>query len=300
MAVRAGRTPDQLSAEVLRKRLRIALKNARVKAGFTQKLAAEKLDWSISKVVRIEQGTVPVAPTDVRAMLQLFEVTEQARIDELVVLAREAREAKSWADYDDILSPAFRELIGSEAAASSIWKYEPSVVPGYFQTAEYAHQLLSIFWPTPTDLNRRAEVRSKRQEILDRANRPEFHVIIGEAALVRPVGDKAVMREQITHLIELSTQPGINLWLLPLIAGAHRGMGNAFTVLQFDDPDLDDSLYLEDAEKRSTARDEDEVIKSHLELFNQLRVMAEKLGSFEEHASRIVQELYDGANGTET
>src|SRR5690348_10070276 len=70
--------------EVKKRRLRGALRQARADAKMTQKAAADELVWSTSKIVRIEQGIVPVTPTDVRAMLYLYGITEKSRIDDLV------------------------------------------------------------------------------------------------------------------------------------------------------------------------------------------------------------------------
>ena len=79
-----------------KRRLRVALRQARVDAKMTQKVAADELVWSTSKIVRIEQGTVPATPTDVRAMLHLYRVTDESRIEDLVDLAKNAREDKGW------------------------------------------------------------------------------------------------------------------------------------------------------------------------------------------------------------
>jgi hypothetical protein len=225
-------------------------------------------------------------------MLGLFGVTDEGRVESLVTLARDARDAKSWAEYDDIISSAFKEMIGQESAATSIWKYEPAVVPGYFQTGEYSRHLLTAVGHGPEEVSRRAEIRSKRQLILDLEQRPELNVIIGEAAFRRTVGDSAIMREQIKQLIEYSKRPGISLYMLPFSAGPHRGMGRAFTVLQFAGDDLDDSLYLEDAEKRSTSREDPQEVANYLQLFTDLEEMAERTGTLEEHATRILHELY--------
>jgi transcriptional regulator with XRE-family HTH domain len=278
--------------EIRKRRLRLALRQARMDAKLTQKAAAEDLVWSISKIVRIEQGTVPVAPTDVRAMLHLYKVTDEAKVDGLVELAKQAREDKGWAAFDDILSPATRELVGNEPAAKVIYEYEPAVVPGLFQTQDYTRSLLRVLGESETNVERRLEVRTKRQRLLDESPRPELNFILGEAALVRPVGDKEIMREQIAYLLELNNQPGINLWLLPFSAGAHRGMGSAFTILQFEDPVLSDLLYLENAERVSVCHDEECTIKRFLDLFVELQKMADNSGPFEELVQRIVVPLY--------
>jgi transcriptional regulator with XRE-family HTH domain len=278
--------------EVKKRRLRLALRQARADADMTQKTAARELVWSQSKIVRIEQGTVPIAPTDVRAMLHLYGVTDEEAVEGLVVLAKEAREDKGWGDFDDILSPATRDLVGGEPVAKVIYEYEPAVVPGLFQTRDYARALLRVLGESEVNVERRLEVRAKRQQILDGAPRPELNFILGQAGLVRPVGGMDLMREQVAHLLDLSKEPGINLWLLPFSAGAHRGMGSAFTILQFEDPKLADLLYLENAERVSVSYDEHKEIKGYLDLFVELQQMAEQSGSFSELIDRIVLPEY--------
>lgn len=280
------------SVEVQKRRLRTALRQARMDADMTQKAAAGQLFWSVSKIVRIEQGIVPVTPTDVRAMLHIYEVTDSAEIDSMVDLAKRAREDKGWTPYSDVLSPESLDLFGNEPAARVIYKYEPSVVPGLFQSQDYARALLRAVGNSDRQINRRLEVRSQRQQLLESQQRPELNFILGETALVRPAGSAEVMREQIAHLRELAEIPDINIWVLPFSAGANRGMGSAFTVLQFGDPLLLDLLYLEGPEGESVSREETDKINDHLELFVELQEMASKYGTFEDHLDRILRERY--------
>jgi transcriptional regulator with XRE-family HTH domain len=295
-------TPE--TVEVKKRRLRTALRDARAKKGMTQRAAADELVWSVSKIVRIEQGTVPVTPSDVRVMLQLYGVTGEARVNELVNLAKEvreglskeAREGKGWSTFGDILSQESLDLFGSEPTAKVIYKYEPSVVPGLFQTQEYARILLRALGNSEEDVDRRLDIRTQRQQLLDSPHRPELHFILGETALARPVGGNDVMREQIAHILELAKLDGITVLVLPLAAGAHRGMGGAFTVLQFDDPQLPDLLYLEGSDGESVSNDEKGKIRRYLELYVELQNMADKYGSLEENIERILRERYDNQN----
>ncbi len=279
-------------AELLRRRLRVALRSARVDAKVTQGAVAEALDWSLSKVVRIEQGTVPVRPTDARAMLNLYRSRKPEEIESLIQLAREAREAKSFSEYDNVTSSTFKELVAQEQGANDIWKYEPTVVPGYFQTQDYSRHLLQAIGRASSEIDKIVELRSLRQSILDLPGGPVLNVILGEAALVRPIGGAEVMRDQIALLIELSSQERVHLQLMPFAAGAHPGLGEPFTVLQFDDPYLEDSLYLEDAGKRVTARDDADSVERYLHLFNQLHEMSTAHGNFGEQVQRIMVDRY--------
>jgi len=280
------------TVEVKKRRLRAALRQARIDAGMTQKAAAEALMWSISKIVRIEQGTVPVASTDVLVMLRLYRITDESHIEDLIELAKDAREDKGLSVFADVLSVATLELFGNEPAAKVIYKYEPSVIPGLFQTQEYARALLKALGNSEEQVESRLKVRAQRQRLLDSPVRPELNFIIGETAICRPVGGVDVMEGQITHLLELATRDGISVLLLPLAAGAHRGMGSAFTVLQFGDPLLPDLLYLENAEGESVSRDETGEIRKYLGLFVELAGLATKSGSFQDHTWRVLRERY--------
>lgn len=280
------------SIEVKKRRLRVALRQARQDAKLTQQAAAEQLVWSTSKIVRIEQGTVPVTPTDVRAMLHLYGISDESRILELVELAKDAREDKGWGTFSDVLAPAGIELFGYEPAAKVIFKYEPSVIPGMFQTRDYSRAVLKALGNSEEQIERRLEARVQRQRLLDQPERPELNFILGEAALSRPAGGQDVMREQIAHVLELAKTEGISVLLLPFSAGAHRGMGSAFTVLQFGDPLLADLLFLENAERESVSRDEEGDIKRYLDLFVELQSMATKSGSLEDHVRRILRDQY--------
>jgi hypothetical protein len=278
--------------EVKKRRLRTALRQARVENSITQKAAADDLVWSVSKIVRIEQGTVPVTPTDVRAMLQSYGITDESRIRELVELAKEARETKGWSQFSDVLSQESLDLFGNESAAKVIYKYEPSVIPGLFQTQEYARSLLRALGNSEDQIERRLAVRTQRQQLLEAPDRPELDFILGEASLCRPIGGQDAMREQIAYLLELGQQSGISLFLLPFAAGPHRSMGSAFTVLQFDDPLLPDLLYLENEERERVSRDEQGTIRKYLDLYVELQRMAEESGPLEEQIKKIVRERY--------
>jgi transcriptional regulator with XRE-family HTH domain len=288
------------TVEVKKRRLRTALRRARDDAGVTQRSVAESLDWSVSKVVRIEQGTVPVSPSDVRILLSLYSVNDESRVTELVNLSRESRERKgeSWDAYNDVYTREALDLFGSERAAKVIYKYEPTLVPGLFQTYDYARAILRALGNSDDHVKRKLEVRLERQQLLDADVRPDLNFILGEAAISRPVGGRGVMLEQIEALRKLAERPGINIHVLPFSAGPYPAMGSAFTVLQFEDPDLSDLLYLESPQRETVVRDDEDEIGRYLDLFVQLQDMAEKSGGLEATLDEIVNYRFRNGNPT--
>lgn len=79
----APRSSSGESPAVARSRVRLAVRAAREARGLTQGHVAEDLDWSLSKVNRIENGQVSVSRTDLLAMLELYGVDDQDQIDDL-------------------------------------------------------------------------------------------------------------------------------------------------------------------------------------------------------------------------
>lgn len=95
------------------------------------------------------------------------------------------------------------------------------------------------------DIDRRVALRMERQKCLVAEKAPEFHIVLDEAALRRPYGDREVMRGQLQHLIDLSERPNVRLQVMPFGFGGHSGESGAFTLLSFPESDLSDVVYLE-------------------------------------------------------
>lgn len=282
--------------EVKRRRLRLTLRHERDTAGLTQKDAAEALDWSVSKIIRIEQGAVAVSVTDLRALLDIYKVTDEKREAELVELARGSKK-QPWNEYKDIYSAAALTLFGNEAAAKIIYKYEPTFIPGILQTEEYAQAVLAGLGYNEDDIDRMVEVRLGRQDLLDRDPPPQLEFILGEAAVSRAVGGRGVMRHQLDKLKELAERPEISLQVLPFSEGAHPRMGESFTILEFAD-DLDDLLYLENAGRESTRREEPDVISDYRRDFLTLQARASDPADFAKVIDRISTGLAAPQNGS--
>jgi hypothetical protein len=282
---KASETP-----EMMRRRLKAALRQERETADLTQKDAAAALDWSVSKIIRIEQGAVGITPIDLRALLAVYQTVDAKRESELVDLARGSKK-QSWSEYKDVYSTASLTLFGLEAAAKIIYKYEPTFVPGILQTEEYARALLAGIGHSEDDIERMVSARLERQEILDHEARPQFEFILGEAVVSRTVGGRGVMLRQLERLKSLAAGEDVSLQVLPFSAGAHPRMGDAFTILQFADENLDDLLYLENAGCESTSREDPDLIASYRRDFLTLQAMASESDDFASVIDKIAATL---------
>jgi transcriptional regulator with XRE-family HTH domain len=273
LAKQPGRVAQ--APEIMRRRLRMALRQTRETAGLTQRAAAEAMEWSVSKIIRIEQGAVAITAIDLRALLAAYKVTDEKRVQELTDLARGLKR-QAWSEYRGIYSQAALTLFGSEAAAKAIYSYEPTFVPGLLQTQEYAQALLSgLGFPAET-VDHMINARVERQKLLDLNARPELLLILDEAVVSRAVGGRRVATRQLERIKELGARPGISIQILPFSAGTHPKMGGAFTVLEFEDENLDDFLYLESAAGESLTRDDPGPIADYRDAFVKLEAMATK------------------------
>jgi transcriptional regulator with XRE-family HTH domain len=225
-----------------RRKLRIELRAAREKAGLTQRAAAEGLEWSLSKLIRIETGTVSVSVTDLRALVQLYGIRDEHAIAALEDAARGSKGASWWAQYNDILSGAFAQYLGMEGAATTIRSYHPLIVPGHLHTQDYAMALLAPR-VEPARARRVTDLRMARNERIFDGDGPQTSFVLDELALRRQIGEPKVMKHQLDHLVTLSRHTRVTISVLPARHGAHFSTMGSFVLLGFADDD--DLLYLE-------------------------------------------------------
>src|ERR1700744_3746927 len=125
------------SPAVQRRRLRAELRRSRLDAGLTQEQVASAMDWSLSKLIRIENGSVGISTNDLKAVLQHYEITDDKRTAELVSLSRASRERSWWSTYRDSISKRLIQLIEYENAAYITRNFQDLVIPGLLQTTDY-------------------------------------------------------------------------------------------------------------------------------------------------------------------
>ena len=250
------------------------LRRLREDAGMTTERAAASIRGSHSKISRMEHGRVGFKERDVADLLTLYGVTDSEERAALLNLAREANTPGWWHAYSDILPTWLEPYVGLEAAASVVRTYEVQFVPGLLQTEGYARALIRQGAASnEDDVNRRAELRVSRQEVLGGPNPPQLWAVVDEGALRRPVGGREVVRDQLQHLIEMADHPAVTLQILPFNAGPHSAMGGPFTILRFAEPDLHDVVYIEQLTS-ALYLDGREDVDHYLEVMNDLSTEA--------------------------
>jgi transcriptional regulator with XRE-family HTH domain len=231
---------------VVRRTLGRRLTRLRTGAGMSRREVAEaRLGISEPTLHRIETGKVPVTAANVRALCWLYGA-DQSITDALAELALGTSQAEWW-DASPVIPEWFKLYVGLEASASRMYSYDGEVVPGELQTTEYARAVFGAEQPHESELaERHIKLRMQRQKTLfGRTPPPRLVTVLGEGALVRPVGGEEVLKAQIEHLRRLSQEDNVDIRVLPFAVGAHAAMAGAFRILEFDDPDDPDVVYLE-------------------------------------------------------
>ncbi|MFD5040040.1 helix-turn-helix domain-containing protein [Streptomyces sp. NPDC006978] len=237
--------PTNVNPTVRRRRLGQELRRLREIKGMTAEEVAERLLVSQSKISRLENGRRSISQRDVRDLCGVYEVEDHRVVDSLMQMAKDSRQQGWWHAFGDI---PYSVYIGLETDAASLRVYESLIVPGLLQTREYAQAVIEGMWPeaTPSEIDKRIQIRLKRQDRLtDPVNPLRFWAVIDEALLRRIVGNPNTMRAQLLHLAELSELPHVTLQVLPYDVGAHPGMYGKFAILEFQEAMDASVVYLE-------------------------------------------------------
>jgi len=240
---------ERISPTLRRKRLAARLRELREQAGLSASEVAQRYDWTASKITWIEtnRGKRP-NPNDVRLLCDAYGVTDESAREYLVQLARDGRKKGWWDPYSNVLLNAYENYVGFEAEASTILDFEIGTMPGLLQTEEYARAVIKTPWSkfSPTEVDKRIEIRMRRQQALRQDPPLRLFSVIDEAALRRAVGGPAVMRAQLQHLIDITEElPLVTVQVIPFDQGAHPSMTNAFVIMQFPEPGDADAVYVE-------------------------------------------------------
>ncbi|PWU51832.1 transcriptional regulator [Micromonospora sp. S4605] len=228
---------EEIGSTVPRRQLGRLLRQFRNEAGVTLDAAAEALEYSRQKIWRIECGMGPVRVLDVKAMCELYGVSPEMT-EAMRGLAAETKSKGWWHAYGDAVPSWFELYVGLESAAAYLRRYDESLIPGLFQTRQYARAIYRLDRPgaSESDRERAVEVRLQRQALLTRRlpAAPRVVQVLSEAVLLRSVAGHGVMSEQLDHLSRLSELPNVSVRVLPLAAGPHPGaVAGSFVILDF-------------------------------------------------------------------
>lgn len=262
---------------VPRRRLGADLRRLRETAHLKIDEVAAELECSMSKISRLETGKAIPKGRDVRDLLALYGVTDQAHRDRLMRWTREGQQQGWWSEYSDLLPADFDTYISFETDASILHSYDITSFHGLLQTPDYARAVIRATYPHfgPTEVERLAEVRLQRQKRLDSdVDRLELFAVVDESVLWRAIGGHGVMREQLAHLLALLTdRDNVAVRVLDFEVGAHAALNGSFVLVSFPDDEDQDVVYAENAAGR-THLEQVADVKRFRDIVNEVRSRA--------------------------
>jgi len=277
--------------------LRGELVRLRKDRGLTQQQVAAALEWSPSKLIRVEGGASSITKVDLDAILSEYGITSESQRDRLQVMRAGAKEAGWWDRYKDDVSPAHLSYVGFEAGAAFIRQFQTGFIPALLQTPEYS-EIVTIAGSVddPRKVRSIVGLRLQRQsELARRSTPPRQYFVLDEGVIRRHVGikkDRAIMPNQLRFVADRAEHDDlVTVRVLPFEAGAHPGL-DPFTLLQFD-AGLPDTLFL-DADRGAFTMitgDDDPRVAKYVQDFEDLIEDAWSAQSSIEFMRKVAEEM---------
>ncbi|MGW3392785.1 helix-turn-helix domain-containing protein [Streptomyces hydrogenans] len=268
-------TDFQQSREALGARLR----ELRAEGGLNGKQFAEQLGWPASKVSRLENGKQTATADDLAAWALAAGAPEAA--SELRGRLRGLEtHYRSWRRQLASGHRAVQEAnVVQEAQAETIHLFESGIIPGIFQTPDYARGVLtdvSNRHGTPRDIEEGVRARMRRQEALYQPDH-HFHALIWEAALYAVRCEPPAMAAQLDRLAGFIGLDTVTLGIIPFGVRTPFSPKHGFWI-------IDDHLVIADTWNAELWLDTDEDVT----LYRKLWHLMHQTAVFEHQAHRLI------------
>lgn len=272
LAVPSTRLPGP---SIIEDKIRARMVRWRVEAGFTQQDVISSLDWSVSRIHRVETGPQHPTTSDLMAMMAIYGVSDTERQQILsMVQANKGR----WRELSGVNAQVQADLRYAEyeSYADTIRSYHPSTVPDFLCQSFEGHKddpnegIDATGYIPPT-------VRSKRPNLLLSTQGPEMIIILDESVLYRTFARAAVQQdngcawvEKVQAAIQSANtrglalrglpldrgrNPSVSIQVAPFELGAHALLAyGTTTLLDFCDPEVAPRLYEDSRSADGTVR----------------------------------------------
>lgn len=226
----------------------------------------EELGKSHTTISQWSTGKRLPDPDDVSALLAVLHVTGKRR-EQIMYLAHRANAYESnWLAVQ--VSEQMDGLLVCESTAVEVTDWCPLVLPGLFQTFDYANAIIgSNDVLTSVEVRQQVELRlDRRKRITDREREDgigavQYRVLIGEYALRERIGGSAALIAQLRHLLEVMSEHNpFTVQVVPVDIGWHPGLMGPFTLYNFEELP---SIVLLEHHRSSAFLYEDDDVKSY-------------------------------------
>jgi transcriptional regulator with XRE-family HTH domain len=228
------------------------LRRARNAAGMSQDALGKRIGFSAEQVGKVELG-------DRRPTGKLAEGCDAVFPELAGIFGRLVARAEA---SHGVYPSWFASWVDAEQRAAIIRWWEPLLVPGLLQTADYARAVFDAWQAVDGygDTDELVTARLARQAIFDRPAPPSFGAVIDETVLYRFIGGPKIMHDQLLRLAEVSEHPRVTVQVVPADLGAHVGLLSGFAIAGFDD-DTPGIVYIESPDEGETSKHPNTVAK---------------------------------------
>lgn len=220
------------------------VRRAREAAGMTLANFGATVPCDASTVSRIEAGLLRPTTRFVAACVEAFPGSDW--------LARFHEDSQNWGDGP--IPRWFEDWLNFEHEATSLRIWQPLIIPGLLQTADYARALYrsGILNTSDEAVDQLVTARLARQRIFDSPDPPNLWIVLDEAVLCRLIGTSKTMYDQLVQVADMSMRSYICVQVVPASTGAHAGLSGTFMIASLDgQPDV---LYMDAVEDLTTER----------------------------------------------
>ncbi|WP_051580842.1 helix-turn-helix domain-containing protein [Pseudonocardia acaciae] len=203
-----------------RQALGARLRDIRKDADLTGRALATRAGWYFTKISKIEHGTQTPSENDLRTWCRHCNAEDQ--VPDLIATVRSIE--SMYVEWRRLQRTGMKHL---QVAGIPQYKrtrlfriYEPALVPGLFQTPDYASAIMAgiiEFREIPNDVDEAVAARMERQQVLYSGDR-RFLLVMEEQALRTRVGDADTMAGQLDRLLTVQGLHRVSLGIIPTTA----------------------------------------------------------------------------------
>ncbi|MFI1188807.1 helix-turn-helix domain-containing protein [Streptomyces californicus] len=212
--------------------LGVRLRELRTGAGLNVRDFAARCGWAPSKVSKLENGKQTASTADVDVWAAAAGQPERAA-ELRGRLAGLESTYRSWRRQLAGGHRAVQDALGDQHERTTVFRgFSASVIPGVFQTPEYARSIFSRYAElrgVTRDIEGAVASRIRRQEGLYRAGR-RYRVLVTEAALHTRICTRAVLADQLDRLMSVNGLSTVELGIIPLTADVRIATGDDFWI----------------------------------------------------------------------
>ncbi|WP_179826813.1 Scr1 family TA system antitoxin-like transcriptional regulator [Nocardiopsis aegyptia] len=256
-----------------------AIARARSRSGMTQLRVAGHLGYTKKFISQVECGWKRLDASRVRELDDLLEAGSR-----LVRL------------HEDLYAPEQVDWQEQLHVAELIRQYSGVLVPGNFQSKNYARAVFAAGapWLKKDEIEQKMATRMERASRVLHEDGPQYHVVLDDVVVLRPIADDEVMREQIDKLIDLATSGRLQLQMYGWGTLPHAGPDGPFSLIATHSaPEVlhAESVYL------GQTTDEPRMVRGFVSLFSRLQANARSVRASLDYLRQVRRKYEDDEGG---